>query len=114
MTENEVFFAGVELANDNPKLYEVISQFIQFINGDHYDPRYMETAMRDYFGMTKVQIDAWLKWYFASRFGRDSAEDVAALKDYAVDVTIRNDPWPGLFELHRHDGPRWPSIEEWL
>lgn len=114
MTENEVFFAGIGLANENPKLAEVIMQFIAFINGNHYDPAYMETAMRDYFGMTKVQIDAWLKWYFASRFGRDSAETVAALKDYAVDVTIRNDPWPGLFELHRHDGPEWPNIGDWL
>lgn len=97
---NEQFWDEVEFAQANPQLYGQIDDFRRWMNLPGHSPLSLESTLIEYWGMKKDQVEAWTRWYFAAHFGRN---DVIAnlLKEHALDITIRRDPWPARFEMYR-------------
>lgn len=100
---DETFWSEVSFAQSSPKLFNEIDDFRKWMNVSGHLPVEVENALREYWGMNEVQVDAWTRWYFAAHFGRDDAA-ANMLKAHAIDVTLGREPWPARFELYRYAG----------
>lgn len=100
---NEQFWSEVEFATSNPELHAQIDDFRRWMNVGGHMPIQVEQALIDYWGMDKIQVDAWVRWYFAAHFGREDAK-AAMLKAHAIDVTLNRGVWPARFEMYRYAG----------